>query len=85
MSKEQIMEGNELKPCPFCGGKAAMKSHTECGGFGSYSEIVYIKCLECGARGPEADSFFVGSKTDLNLIATTKWNRREDNEQRKAD
>ena len=51
---------NELKPCPFCGGKAVLKV---CDGAGHYcadigTETVYgrpmtcclIKCKRCGVR-----------------------------------
>lgn len=35
----------ELLPCPFCGG-----THLECGGD---DKIVYCRCLDCDATGPD--------------------------------
>lgn len=36
------MSGDELKPCPFCGGKAEFRSGS--------STTPYIRCRECGGR-----------------------------------
>lgn len=38
---------NELKPCPFCGGAAEMRSMR-----GAY----WVKCSQCRARAPVLDS-----------------------------
>ena len=38
-----------LKPCPFCCETEHLEQMSDCGDR-------YIECLECGARGPVADS-----------------------------
>ena len=68
------MKETELKPCPFCGGKA---------------KYVYampynaVKCKKCGAWGNTIiDSY---EQQDGKAEAIKVWNRRSDNEQREAD
>ena len=85
------MENIELKPCPFCGGKAEIHYqpiYTDNG--------VCIRCTECKARSKffpcdckymyyhgEKDVFI--SKERATQDAINLWNRRADNEQREAD
>lgn len=65
------MSNTELKPCPFCGGKA----NIDCGN-GIY-EVYYVFCKKCKTRHPNRLT-----RED----AIKFWNRRADNEQReKAD
>lgn len=80
------MMSNELKACPFCGEKGALKADSQCGGMGCYTSLFYVACSNCGARGGATDSYFHGSNdTYLKLLAIDNWNRRADNEQREAD
>lgn len=44
----------ELKPCPFCGGKAEFRSGS--------STTPYIRCKECGGRTKS-------SRNSANLVA----------------
>ena len=62
-------EEEELKPCPFCGGKA------ECDYFGGY--CVYIICRTCGAK---TNTQYVDSKEVGVLNATSAWNTRAGSE-----
>lgn len=60
----------ELKPCPFCGGKAFL-SHDQTGLGASY-----IRCEKCGLESIRfIKSFEVAS--DAEVIKY--WNRRVDN------
>ena len=56
---------NELKPCPFCGGKAALED------YGLNGNFKIVKCAECGAR----TKLFLKGLT-LGEDAIEAWNRR---------
>lgn len=80
------MSERELKPCPFCGGKAKVKV---CDSSGAYyadigTEMLHgrqmthclIHCEKCRVR----------TQTYLTRSGVfNAWNRRADNEQRKAN
>lgn len=57
---------NEIKPCPFCGGKAEL--NTEKGRFFSY-----IKCTNCGA---ESGLVKISAEYCADERAKELWNRR---------
>lgn len=60
---------NELKNCPYCGGKAAIYSCTSGDDESGYYALWSACCIECG------------SKTDDSICsdaATEKWNTRAD-------
>jgi len=61
------MEKVELKPCPFCGGKAVLFSGIL---FSASAEVRYKKC---GARTMLYNS---GNYSDAVLLASQAWNRR---------
>jgi len=56
--------GEELLPCPFCGGKARYDNSDH----GPYE---WIECTECGARGPGVNY----SRDELGGCVK-KWNAR---------
>ena len=61
------VEMEELKPCPFCGGKADFEEIERC-----YSDISWtVMCTQCGA------SIGVHSVDKIDVVET--WNRRADN------
>lgn len=72
------MQNDELKPCPFCGGKAGVEAY----GDSAFSYLidgwVSVKCIECEA---ESQPHYVGfvSKEESEAIvqkSITEWNRR---------
>ena len=67
------MTVNDLKPCPFCGGKAIL--YVIGGDYGTNS---YVYCVKCHSRGSLKTSY------DLDIAkesAMQAWNRRvEDSE-----
>lgn len=80
---------NELKPCPFCGGKAEIKEWkrskmVDCSAFSTNPDYCktkklptkyLVKCSnkKCGACRPQTRYFYTKKK------ATEEWNRRADN------
>lgn len=57
------MAEKELKPCPFCGGKAEIGSE--------HNDRGAIYCIDCGAKIE-----FGGCGVELKLKAIEAWNRR---------
>lgn len=57
---------NELKPCPFCGGKAEMEVYTKYNG----DNDCVVKCIKCGATVP------IWHETEEE--AARQWNNRFD-------
>ena len=70
---------DELKPCPFCGGKAEYHSSVE-----TIPEIdengAYIDCLDMIYREetgcPACDIWFYNGDDDPEEITIERWNRR---------
>ena len=79
-----------LKPCPFCGGEAAIDQT----GFGTteHSSVrldFSIRCKKCGASAPNASGYMainLSSNGELNAWrddrnrAIAAWNRRANND-----
>ena len=73
---------DELKPCPFCGGKAiyfsqldVIPEYDENGAYVDAKDFVYyeyVECEQCGARIDINDD-------EEDGITVIKWNRRVDN------
>ena len=57
----------ELKPCPFCGGEAALEHSSEGRGYS------YVRCKKCHVRGVSYCMKFDKSSYDEAIEA---WNRR---------
>ena len=66
----------ELKPCPFCGGKASLR-HNHAGIGESY-----VQCEKCGLESSRFIKSFEGSSDDR---AVEFWNRRADDGRKAAD
>ena len=58
----------ELKPCPFCGGRADLVLVDGC-----ESWRAHIECTECGAESP---TVWWMDDEDFKGTAVKKWNRR---------
>lgn len=65
----------QLKPCPFCGGKAHIRNVRETDGRVSY-ESVCILCEDCGAQSIRkiSDGFYGKQCSDEEIAEL--WNRR---------
>ena len=61
----------ELKPCPFCGGKAEIE--TGVSKMGAYARCY---CKKCGARTRESKD--VSHNGSFVFDAIRAWNRREE-------
>lgn len=61
----------ELKPCPFCGGRNAEVQRE----FNAVSErdYFYVRCLNCGGQGPDGDGTTRG-------VSSEQWNTRAEPE-----
>lgn len=86
------MNNNELRPCPFCGGKAIMTVDEIESDFYSTKMSVRVSCRNCGATMPEQIGItprqgceYIPGKgwvigTDAALLAAQAWNRRANND-----
>ena len=63
------MSSIELKPCPFCGGKASVINTTALG-----LDCKSVMCRKCKAKV----NFFNGTNSEERAI--NAWNRRCDND-----
>lgn len=63
----------ELKTCPFCGGEAQLVF--EEGSFDWASDLNYVKCTKCGARGAVWHSNLVDESVKAQQ-AIKSWNNR---------
>ena len=61
---------SELKPCPFCGGKAEL-SHTDI--TSEYGRTSFVFCTKCTASGRMIS---VSPKYCSDECAIEAWNRR---------
>lgn len=69
---------DELKPCPFCGGKAKIINYIDSRFFPTVNKA-YVKCIKCHSSG----DVFKQKNNSIDYIeeAIEAWNRRvEDGE-----
>ena len=62
---------DELKKCPFCGGKAALLANND----------VKVSCLRCAAQTNHQIDFMIRTGRCTNAVqrVVDAWNRRADN------
>lgn len=72
------MKETELKPCPFCGGRAEIIVLER-----GFHSIIECQTHYCGFMRHS----FNNGETDENVafLLATAWNRRADNEQRETN
>ena len=84
----------ELKPCPFCGGGAKFFSKVSTVRGTTRGWEFGVFCSKCDVTTPKTNYLLevqLGDLGDIKEIiderplAVETWNRRADNEQRKAD
>lgn len=64
----------QLKPCPFCGGKAEL-----CAGAHMGRSAIFIQCQKCGAQTKYYIDFqMMNGLTPTQKKAIEAWNRRAD-------
>ena len=74
---------NELKPCPFCGGKAYLETRHRAFIKGKTTLVAYVRCRECEARTQRFELASFGRSSysaKANEQAIEAWNRRAGNE-----
>ena len=74
----RVME-NELKPCPFCGGKAYLESRHRAFIDAKTTLVAFVRCKSCNARTQRFKLEDFG-RTSYSRLANRKaieaWNRR---------
>ena len=58
----------ELKPCPFCGGKAMFLTITNKSSHSAVGVMFKIKCMKCGTEFPKSYECEMYMDQDLSLI-----------------
>ena len=75
---------NELKPCPFCGGDAALESKTRLGSGGCDLFEWHVSCRRCGVETPKIADKAMRDKDGIRLttdgiaVVTAGWNARSE-------
>ena len=60
----------ELRPCPFCGGKGSMRKDEK-------HDVAFVRCLKCGCKTASAHRLMYDDWSEAVQIATDLWNIRE--------
>lgn len=60
---------DELKPCPFCGGKATIRYYYEWNKYVGHIPIFYVQCTICG---------FNTTDTGIEEKTIEAWNRMDE-------
>lgn len=74
-----VVERDDLKPCPFCGGSAALFdwAHNDAGWGGSSYYTAYVFCTKCGAKSRSFKlTDYLGPPDGTAEDAVRVWNYR---------
>ena len=74
-----MMRMPELKPCPFCGGRAYVEKHHRAYVNNVSTHVSFVRCMQCGARAQRfdhADYVESNRRTSAQSDAMDAWNRR---------
>ena len=77
----------QLKPCPFCGGKAQLEGSFRAFVNGETTRVALVKCTACQARSgrvPLSDYGKSSHSVEANQKAIDMWNRRVEDERPEA-
>ena len=66
----------ELKPCPFCGGRAEMQEDDGCVGHGENDTLYYVECCTCGGRTQGFGRLNADSIGGRKTLAVLFWEMR---------
>lgn len=69
----------ELKPCPFCGGRAYIEKHQRAFVNAESTHVSFVRCMQCGARSERFDHRNYAESTRRASAfsdAVEAWNRR---------
>lgn len=76
MAADELKEGKiNLKPCPFCGGKAELTSKSESYGYGGNTDHYFVKCTQCNCKGTDKDTY-LEKREQCIIEAVAAWQRR---------
>ena len=70
---------DELKPCPFCGGKPYLETRHRAFIKAQTTRVAFVRCTECEARTQRFELQAFGHTSyseEANKKAIEAWNRR---------
>lgn len=81
MTKCTYIDGKrfyDLKPCPFCGGRAVLERSHRAFIDAESTKVSFVRCAVCNARTARFE--LAGGKKKAEMQAVDAWNRRTGND-----